>query len=250
MSDAMRAETVTLDVDGDEVEAYLAQPLDGGPFGGVVVIHHMPGFDDPTKEIVRHFAAVGFLAICPNLYSREAPGKPPQEASAIVRAAGGEPDDRLVTDVAASAEHLRSLPGSNGKVGVIGYCSGGRHAFLAACSLPFDAAVNCYGGFVTSSPPPESGLTNIVPVSHLAPGLSCPLLGLFGAQDPQPSPDDVAELRRVLTEAGKDFQFHTYEDAGHAFFAVHRTAYRPEAAMDGWQKVEDFFTRHLSTRIS
>ncbi len=246
MSDAMRAETVTLQVGGDEVEAYLAQPLDGGPFGGVVVIHHMPGFDEPTKEIVRHFGARGFLAICPNLYSRDAPGRPPEEASAIVRAAGGEPDDRLVTDVAAAAEHLRAHPRSNGKVGVIGYCSGGRHAFLAACKLPLDAAVDCYGGFVTSSPPPEAGLTNIVPVVHLAPDLSCPLLGLFGAQDTAPSPADVADLEAALEAAGKDFEVHTYEDAGHAFFAVNRAAYRPEAAMDGWKRVEAFFIEHLT----
>src|SRR3982074_2570239 len=76
MTDAMRAESIViLGARGDGVEAYLAQPLERGRVGGVVVIHHMPGYDEATKEITRNVAAHGFLAICPNLYSREAPGK-------------------------------------------------------------------------------------------------------------------------------------------------------------------------------
>src|SRR3982074_1012643 len=97
MLDAMRAETVQIDgADGDAVEAYLAQPLERGAVGGVVVIHHMPGFDDATKEITRNIAARGLLAICPNLYSREASGKGAEEAYAIARAEGGVPDQRLI----------------------------------------------------------------------------------------------------------------------------------------------------------
>ena len=87
MSDAMRAETIQISGDGgDTIEAYLAQPLDGPPTGGVVVIHHMPGYDQATKEITRKFAAHGYLAICPNLYSREAPGASPDDAAATARA--------------------------------------------------------------------------------------------------------------------------------------------------------------------
>ncbi|HYA68268.1 MAG TPA: dienelactone hydrolase family protein, partial [Acidimicrobiales bacterium] len=78
MTDAMRAETISIaGADGDEIEAYLAQPIDAASIGGVVVIHHMPGYDEPTKEITRKFAAHGYLAICPNLYWREAPGAGP-----------------------------------------------------------------------------------------------------------------------------------------------------------------------------
>src|SRR5271166_983224 len=149
MTDSLRAETVRLTGHGgDEIEGYLAQPLDEGTYGGVVVIHHMPGYDEGTKEITRKFAAHGYLAVCPNLYSREAPGASPDDAAAIVRARGGVPDDRLVGDVKAAAELLKSLEYSNGRVGTIGYCSGGRQSFLAACSLPLDAAVDCYGAFV------------------------------------------------------------------------------------------------------
>src|ERR1700751_2094056 len=137
MYDGIMAETISLTGHGgDQIEAYLARPLGPGPFGSVVVIHHMPGYDSQTKEITRTFAANGYTAVCPNLYSREAPGASPDDAAATVRAAGGVPDERLVGDVAGAVEHLRSLPGANGKFGVIGHCSGGRHAYLAACSLP------------------------------------------------------------------------------------------------------------------
>ena len=109
----------------------------------------MPGYDRATKEIVRRFAELGYDAICPNLYWREAPGAAPDDAAATARAQGGVPDERLVGDVGGAAAHLRALPDSNGKVGVIGYCSGGRQSVLAACNLDLDAAVDCYGAFVT-----------------------------------------------------------------------------------------------------
>ncbi|MGD0312635.1 MAG: dienelactone hydrolase family protein [Acidimicrobiales bacterium] len=247
MSDAMRAETVQITGhDGDTIEAYLSQPLDATPTGGVVVIHHNPGFDEGTKEITRKFASRGYLAICPNLHYREAPGASPDDASAASRARGGVPDDRLVGDVGGAAGYLRAFGSSNGKVATIGYCSGGRQSFLAACSLDLDAAVDCYGAFVTR-PTPENIPLNFEAIVHLAPNLSCPLLGLFGAEDQHPSPEEVAELEKALSEAGKEFEFHSYEGAGHAFFATDRPSYRPEAAVDGWEKIWEFFGRHLTS---
>jgi carboxymethylenebutenolidase len=237
----MRAETVEIAGHGDDpIEAYLAQPLDGPPTGGVVVIHHMPGYDDATKEITRRFAAHGYLAICPNLYTREAPGASPDDAAAAARAQGGVPDERLVGDVGGAAAHLRALPSSNGKVATIGYCSGGRQSFLAACSLDLDAAVDCYGAFVVA-PPPEGMPLKVQPIVGLAGNLSCPLLGLFGAEDQYPAPDEVAELEKALIDAGKTFEFHTFEGAGHAFFATDRPSYRPEAAVEGWRLIWEFF---------
>jgi carboxymethylenebutenolidase len=246
MSDAMQAETVRFTGhNGDELEGYLAQPLDGGPYGGVVVIHHMPGYDEATKEITRRFAAHGYLALCPNLYSREGFGVSPDDAAASARAKGGIPDEQLVGDVDAAAKHLRSLATSNGKVGTIGYCSGGRQSFLAACSLSLDAAVDCYGAFVVGTPP-EGMPLKVGPIVHLAKDLSCPLLGLFGAEDQFPTPEQTAELERALKEHGKAFEVHTYDGAGHAFFAVDRPSYRPEAANDGWHRIWEFFGRYLA----
>ena len=89
----------------------------------------------------------------PNLYYRVPPGASPDDAAAAARAQGGVPDARLIGDVAGAAAYLRGLTSSNGKVGVIGYCSGGRRSVLAAFSLPLDAAVDCYGAFVVGNPP-------------------------------------------------------------------------------------------------
>jgi carboxymethylenebutenolidase len=246
VNDTIQAGTTTITgYGGDEIEAYLASPLEGGPRGGVVVIHHLPGYDASTKEIVRRLAVAGYAALCPNLYSRDAPGASPDDAAAHVRAQGGVPDERLVGDVEGAAAHLRALPGSNGRVGVIGFCSGGRQAVLAACSLPLDAAVDCYGAFVMSTPPAEFPLA-VTPLTDRLPGLSCPLLGLFGAEDRFPAPDEVAAFSAELDRLGKPHEFHSYEGAGHAFFSVDRPAYRPEAAVDGWARILGFYGKHLA----
>jgi carboxymethylenebutenolidase len=247
MYDAMMAETISITGHGgDQIEAYLARPLGPGPFGGVVVIHHMPGYDAGTKEITRTFAVHGYNAVCPNLYSREAPGASPDDAAAAARARGGVPDERLVGDVDGAAKYLRGMANSNGKVGTIGYCSGGRQSFLAACSLQLDAAVDCYGAFVVGTPP-EGMPLKVGPIVHLTKNLSCPLLGLFGAEDSYPSPDQVAELEKELKAQGKTYEFHSYEGAGHAFFATDRPSYRVEAASDGWQRIWDFYGRYLAS---
>jgi carboxymethylenebutenolidase len=246
MYDAMLAETVTVRGDGgDEIEAYLARPMSPGPHGGVVVIHHMPGYDATTKEITRTFAVHGYNAIMPNLYHRVAPGASADDAAAAARAQGGVPDRQLVGDVAWAAACLRGLTSANGKVGVIGYCSGGRQAFLAAVSLPLDAAVDCYGAFVVGAPP-EGMPLKVGPLVDRTKDLSCPLLGLFGADDQYPSPEQVTELEQELKAQGKTYEFHIYEGAGHAFFSVNRPAYRPEAAMDGWNRIFTWFNRYLT----
>ena len=251
MSDRITAGSTRIaGADGDEIEAYLATPVDGGTGGSVVVIHHMPGYDAATKEMVRRFAVMGYAALCPNLYWREAPGADPDDAAATARAGGGVPDARLVGDVAGAAAHLRALrspdgtSGSNGKVG-IGFCSGGRQSVLAACSTDLDAAVDCYGAFVVGTPP-EGFPLQVTPLYDLLPDLRAPLLGLFGAEDAYPSPDHVAELDDLLTGAGKPHEFHSYQGAGHAFFAVDRPSYRPAAAVDGWSRIGAFFGEHLT----
>jgi carboxymethylenebutenolidase len=243
--DAVQAETITITGHAvDEIEAYRAVPLAPGPKAGIVWIHHMPGYDRETKEFVRRLAVDGHQVVAPNLYSREAPGADPDDAAATVRAAGGVPDDRLVGDVAGAAEYLRGLDGANGKIGVIGHCSGGRHAFLAACSLSLDAVVDCYGAFIVEDPP--EGIPKVMqPILGLATKLSCPMLGLFGKDDRYPSPDSVATLDAELDRLGKDHTFFSYDGAGHSFFSVDRPAYRVDAAVDGWRRIAEFFDTHL-----
>ncbi len=247
MKGDIRAETVQFPGHGgDEIQAYVAQPLDPGRYGSVVVIHHMPGYDEWSKEVTRRFAAHGYLAACPNLYWREAPGADPDDAAAAVRAKGGVPDPRLVGDVGGAGTYLRGRESANGRLGVIGYCSGGRQSFLAACSLELDAAVVCYGAFIVGTPPADSPL-HVSPLLDRVGQLSCPVLGLFGAEDQYPSPDQTAELERALSAAGKQFEFHTYPGAGHAFFATERPSYRQEAATQGWEEIWDFFGEHLGS---
>jgi carboxymethylenebutenolidase len=247
VSDAFISETIRITGHGgDEIEAYSARPTDPGKqVGGVVLIHHMPGYDRESKEHVRRIAAEGYNVVMPNLYWREAPGAAPDDAAAAARAQGGVPDERLVGDVAGGAEYLKSLPTANGKIGTIGYCSGGRQSFLAAVSLQVDAAVDNYGAFVVGNPP-EGMPLKIGPIVDKTPNLSCPLLGLFGADDQFPSPDQVKELEEALKAAGKTYEFHSYEGAGHAFFSPDRPSYRVEAAVDGWQKVFAFYGKYLS----
>jgi carboxymethylenebutenolidase len=243
---SMTAEEIRFTGDADdELNAYFARPAGAGAFGGVIVIHHMPGWDEQTMEITRKFADHGYLALCPNLHHRDAPGASPDDAAAASRASGGVPDDRFLGDMRGAIAYLRSLEDHNGKVGVIGFCSGGRQAFLAACSIELEAAVDCYGGFVVGEPPPGMP-ANIRPVLHLAENLSCPLLGLFGQDDQHPSPAEVDQLEAELKRLGKQYEFHRFEGAGHGFFAADRTMYRPEAATEGWKLIFSFFGRHLA----
>jgi len=248
MYDAMLAESVTITGHGgDEIEAYSARAMKAGPVGGVVVIHHLPGYDRQTAEFTRALAAGGLNAVMPNLYHREAPGADPDDAMAAARASGAIPipDERIVGEVAGAAAYLRGLSNSNGKVGVIGHCSGGRQSFLAAVTLPLDAAVDCYGGFVVGTPPEGHPLHGNPPLVDRAGDLSCPLLGLFGQDDVSPSPADVAELEAALKAAGKTYEFHSYEGAGHAFMQVDRTNYRPVAAVEAWERIWAWFGRYL-----
>jgi carboxymethylenebutenolidase len=245
MSDALIAETITITAgNGDSIEAYTARPVDETPRGGVVVIHHLPGYDDSTKQIAIKFAYHGYNVVMPNLYHRQAPGAAPDDAAATARAQGGIPDEQLVHDVAGGIDYLKGLPSSNGKVGTIGYCSGGRQSFLAAVSLPLDAAVDCYGAFVTGTIPDGFPL-KVKTLVDRTPQLSGPLLGLFGDQDSHPSPAEVDELEAALKAAGKPYEFHRYPDAGHGFFSVDRPAYSVAAATDGWNQIFAFYGKYL-----
>ncbi len=243
VKDAIQAGTITVSSrSGTEIEAYLARP-NGEARGGVVVIHHAPGFDQGTKEITRRFARWGYAAVMPNLNHRIAPGADPDDAAAAARARGGKADDELLDDVGGAVAYLRN-EGGVAKVGTIGYCSGGRQSVLAATELDVDAAVDCYGAFVFLDAPAEFPL-RMTSLRDRLPNLRAPLLGLFGNDDKYPAPAEVDELDKLLTELGKEHEFHRYDGAGHAFFSVGRPSYRVEAAVDGYQRIRTFFDRHL-----
>src|SRR5499433_2254459 len=244
--EAMSAEPVNMHGhEGDLIDAYLARPSGPGPHPGVVWTHHMPGGVKPTKGMPRKFAHHGYVAISPNLHFREGKGSP-EENSASIRASGGMPDERTMGDVEGAIAYLRTLPYLNGKVGIIGYCSGGRQVYLAACTLRgIDAAIDCYGGGVIAKHEELTARQPVAPIDYTK-DLKCPLLGLFGREDRRPSPDDTAKTEAALKQHNKTYEFHTYDNAGHAFFAVDRPHYRQHAALDGWQKVLTWFGKHLA----
>jgi carboxymethylenebutenolidase len=241
----MSAATIRIaGAEGDQIEAYAARPASSGLRGGVVLIHHMPGYDRWSKEVARRFAVDGYDVVMPNLHYREAPGADPDDASAASRAMGGVPDQRLLGDVAGAIDYLRGLETSNGKVAVIGHCSGGRQAVLAACNLDLQGAVDCYGAFVVNDAPPEIGV-RMTSLEGQLPNLRCPLLGLFGNKDANPSRKHVDLLDKILTKHGLEHEFHRYDGAGHGFFSADRPAYRQEAAVDGYQHIARFFARTI-----
>ena len=150
-----------------------------------------------------------------------------------------------MADTAASIEFLRDRHDSNGKVGVIGMCSGGRHTFLAACTLEgIDAAVDCWGGGVIM---PDEELSPARPVSPhtLTANLSCPLLGIFGNDDRRPDVNEVNRTEELLKKYEKKYEFHRYDGATHGIWYYHTPMYRQQQAMDSWNVTLEFFDKYL-----
>ena len=244
--EGMLAETVLITGnDKNRVHAYMSRPLGKGPYPGIILIPHMPGWDEINREVARRFTQHGYVTICPNIYEGFGHGLP-ADVAAKTRESGGVSDDSVMGDCEGSLEYLRSLPYSNGKVGIIGMCSGGRHAFLAGCRVKgLDAAVDCWGGRVIMA---KEELTPANPVAaiDLTAQLSCPLLGIFGNDDKFPSPEQVDAHEQELKKYNKDYTFHRYDGAGHGFWSYDREMYRPVQAMDSWDKVFEFFKKHLT----
>lgn len=229
---------------GDQIHAYVAQPTTDASRGGIVAVHHLPGWDEFYREFSDRLARHGYTVICPDLYCRFGHGTP-DDIAAKVRNEGGAPDDTVVADLAAAREWLLAQPAGNGKVGIIGTCSGGRHALLTASRTPgFDAVADLWGGGVIMGPDDLSPARPVAPIDYTA-DLTAPLLGLFGNDDRYPSPEQVDQHEAELKKHGKDYEFHRYDGASHAFFYYQTPAYRPEAAMDGWAKIFAFFAQHL-----
>jgi len=250
MYEGMLAETITMQGANEQtINAYYARPLGPGPFPGLVVIHHMPGWDEWYREATRKFAHHGYAAISPNFYFRSGHGTP-EDVAAKVRAEGGIPDEQSVGDIEGALHFLRAQANNNGKVGVFGTCSGGRLAYLAGGRLTgFDAVVDCWGGRVVM--PPESLSANflVAPIDYTK-NLSCPVLGIFGDEDHGPTPEQVNIQEEELLKFNKTYEFYRYPDAGHGFFYYNRPAYRQKQAVDGWQKIFAFLGKYLSTSQS
>lgn len=246
MYEGMIAETEVIDGHGgDEVPVYVARPLGPGPFPTMVMLHHRDGWDFGSKEIARRIAANGIVCVLPHLHHREAPGEPAAVAAAVAGDAGGIPDDRCVGDVRAALTRARKQPYSNGKVGVIGFCSGGRQAFIAAGECDFDTAVICYGTRINPAKHQANALMPHAALDHAA-DIDCSVFAIFGENDHIATPDDAAEIGAALEALGIDHRIRIFPDAGHAFFSTERASYNPEAATQGWQDIFTWISERLT----
>lgn len=230
---------------GDPIEAYTARPNDNEKRPGVVVIHHLPGWDAWTREVVRKFADNGFAAISPNLFTRWLPGTE-DELRKKAFTTWGPPDPQVMGDLAASARYLKEQPNSNGKAGCIGFCSGGRQAYLAASQVDeLDAAVDCWGGAVVPDERFSLGPDRPVSPFDATKDIHMPLLGIFGNDDQFPPPAEVDKTEEELKKHGKEYEFHRYDGAAHGFWANFTEGYRPVQTQDSFAKVLAFYDKWL-----
>jgi carboxymethylenebutenolidase len=234
----MPSHTDTVTVGGSRMQIYLGTPEGKGPFPGVVVMFHRAGIDAFTRDRVDRLAAAGYVAAAPDLYHR----RPANEDEAAKMAA--LKDVEILADVQATLDHFAKIGLVRGdRLAILGHCMGGRTAFLGAAANPaFRAAVIHYCGNMFK--PWGDGVPT--PFERLG-GLNGPVIGFFGNDDKNPSPDDVTKIDRELTRLGVRHEFHRYDGAGHAFQNfVRADVHRPAAADDSWKKALAFLHRELA----
>jgi carboxymethylenebutenolidase len=227
---------------GDRIQAHLVIPEAAGPHPAVIVIQEIWGLNEHIQDIAGRFARNGYVALAPDLYSRE--GIPANQTLEFLRPfMMAIPDRRLVQDLRAAVAHLKGLPEVQAdRIGAIGFCIGGAWALLLACQdTGLAACVDFYGRIRY---PELSTVKPKHPVEHI-PTLGCPFLGIFAGDDPVIPPAYVQELETTLAEHAKTFELHAYPGVPHAFFNDTRDSYRPEAAGDAWRRTLAFFARHL-----
>lgn len=233
----------------DQVNGYLARPAADGSYPAMIVIHEAGGLNDHARDVCRRFANLGFLALGVDLYTRE--GGPPDtsDMQKVLARLFAMSDSTALGDLEGAADFLRARPESDGKVGCIGFCMGGRFTLLFACSSDrLDAAVDCWGGFVDrATPQEERTVQRPTPPLELAGRLGCPLYAAVGAEDHNPSPEIAARLESALAASPHETQVDVYEGAAHAFFADYRPTYRPGPAAELWRRIVPFLERHLQS---
>jgi len=238
---------IALPSGGTQIAAYLAQPNAPGNYPGIVVIQEAFGLVDHICDLARRFANIGYNACAPALYWRRGGPTNPEDINTVFPVMFGLPDSEAVQDLEAAAACLRGLPGATGKVGAIGFCSGGRHTLLfAGSSNKVDAAVDCWGGFINrATPDAETSAARPKPPLDMVGQLHCPLFGVFGEEDQNPPVSLEPELKKRAQAASKDVTTKIYKGAGHAFLADYRPSYREGPANELWNDVQGFFGKHL-----
>ena len=226
--------------DGDMV-AYRAMPASGGPFPTVLVIMEVFGVHEWIKDICRRFAKLGYFALAPYLYSRLGDVTKITEMSEVIKFANRASEPQVLSDLDAAVAWAHSQKEANSaRLGVTGFCRGGRYVWLYAEHNPrIKAAVAWYGPLKMAG----SELTPVNPPDQIA-QLKVPVLGLYGAADQGIPVADVEAFRDALKAAHKHCEFVIYPEVPHGFLADYRPSYRPEAAEDGWKRLLAWFKNH------
>lgn len=224
-------------VDNGDMPMYVSTPVSGGPVPGLVVVHGRSGLEDFIKDTTQMLALQGYAAVAPYLYHRDGPDCKDDNPTRKARLR----DSTIIDDINAAIGFLKNHRQVNGaKLGIVGFCMGGRLVYLmSAASKELKAGVMFYGGSTMlpfgQGPSPFDRTKEI----------SCPIQGHFGADDKDPSPEDMRKVAAELTKFGKAHEFHTYAGAAHAFVNSGSDNYRPHAAALSWPKAMEFFSRHL-----
>jgi carboxymethylenebutenolidase len=233
----MKASWKELKTESGVMRVHLSLPDGTGPFPGIVIIHNQGGIND-ILQLPGELVSAGYAAVAPDMYYRDGIGcrDPAPTRRARLR------DASVITDVNATVDFFKGQQGVDGaRLGILGFCMGGRVTYLMASANPsFKAAVMYYGGGIFRSwgdgPSPFERTAEI----------HCPVMGHFGEEDENPSPLDVQKLAAELTAHSKVHEFHSYAGAGHAFMNKSRDTYRQHAAGLSWPRTIGFFTKHLA----
>ena len=243
MSDAnISGRDVTVDTADGPMRIYEARPP-GEARGAIVVVQEAFGVNSYIEDVTRRAAAAGYHAVAPDLFHRSGPGSVVEygnfeKVMEYFKDLSG--DDAVLNDVDAALAHLHAAGHAESRIGVVGFCFGGRVSFLVALRRALGAAVGFYGGGIVSVRFPQFPAL----VGETA-SLQTPWLGLFGDEDASIPVDDVEQLREALRVAGVDTEIVRYPGAGHGFHCDQRADYRPDDAADAWRRALDWFVSHL-----
>jgi carboxymethylenebutenolidase len=249
----VEADTITTDTQGLEagevkvpvadgtVPAYRAMPEKGGPFPVVLVVQEIFGVHEHIKDICRRFAKQGYLAIAPELYARQGDVSKLTDFQEIFKIVNKVPDSQVMSDLDATVAFARSTgKADTARLGVTGFCWGGRIVWLYAAHNPnLKAGVAWYGRLVGQA----TDLQPKYPVDVVG-QLKAPVLGLYGEADQGIPVASVERMRAALKEAGKPCEIVLYPGTPHAFYADYRQSYRKEQADDGWKRCLEWFKKY------
>ena len=237
---------VKIPVRDGELPAYRATPAKGKNFPVALVVQEIFGVHEHIRDICRRFAKLGYVAVAPELFARQGDVSRLKDAGEIIsKVVSKVPDAQVMSDLDASLDYAKkSAKGDAGRVGITGFCWGGRVVWLyAAHSNRLDAGVAWYGRLAPTEQSPRSPLQPEHPID-VAPRLRAPVLGLYGGKDRGIPLETVERMREELKRSKTKSEIVVYPDAPHGFHADYRESYRREAAEDGWRRLREWFKRH------